>query len=87
MLASKLPVQTYMVDAYTIYAASALAANTAVRSAVGAVLPLAGQSMFDKLGLGWGCSLLAFVALAMTPVPWAFFKKGEYLRERFSKPL
>jgi hypothetical protein len=69
-----------MVDVFTIYAASALAANTVVRSAFGAVLPLAGQRMFEKLGLGWGSSLLAFIALVMTPVPWIFFHKGEYLR-------
>jgi hypothetical protein len=76
-----------MVDAFTIYAASALAANTVVRSAFGGLLPLAGQKMYEKLGLGWGNSLLAFIALSMTPVPWILFHKGEYLRQRFARPL
>lgn len=33
-------VQEYLVDAYTIYAASVLAANTIFRSAFGAIFPL-----------------------------------------------
>src|SRR5580700_6343427 len=57
-------ITTYLVDAFTVYAASALAANTVVRSVMGAVLPLAGQSMYDALGLGWGNSLLGFIAVA-----------------------
>jgi MFS family permease len=55
----------YLVDAFTIYAASALAANTVVRSIMGALLPLAGQSMYAALGLGWGNSLLGFIAVGL----------------------
>jgi len=50
-------VQTYLVDAYGLYAASALAANTVVRSLVGAFLPFAAQPMYDALGIGWGTSV------------------------------
>lgn len=60
----------YLVDAFTIFAASSLAANTVVRSVAGAVLPLAGLSMYDALGLGWGNSLLGFIALALAPLPF-----------------
>ena len=35
LLATFMPIQTYMVDAFTIYAASAIAANTVLRSLVG----------------------------------------------------
>jgi hypothetical protein len=77
----------YLVDTYTRYSASALAANTILRSVVGAVLPLAGQPMYDALGLGWGNSVLAFVALTFIPVPWLFFKYGEKLRDRFPVKL
>jgi len=73
----------YIIDAFSIYAASGLAANTVIRSIMGAVLPLAGQSMYNKLGLGWGNSLLAFIALAFLPVPWVILKYGERLRKRF----
>ena len=74
-------VQTYLVDAFTIHAASAIAANTVLRSTVGAVLPLCGLRMYDKLGLGWGNSLLAFIAVAMIPLPYIFYRYGERIRK------
>jgi len=40
-----MPITTYLIDAYQIYAASALAANTVLRSLTGALLPLAGPAM------------------------------------------
>ena len=81
LLATFMPIQMYLVDAFTIYAASALAANTVLRSLVGAVLPLAGQKMYATLGLGWGNSLLAFIALAMCPIPVIFYRYGEKIRK------
>ena len=80
LLATFMPVGTYLVDAFTIYAASAMAANTVLRSLMGAFLPLAGPEMYRSLGLGWGNSLLAFIAIALWPVSWLFFKYGERIR-------
>ncbi|KAK4206665.1 putative mfs multidrug protein [Rhypophila decipiens] len=74
---------SYLVDAFTVYAASALAANTVVRSIMGALLPLAGQSMYAALGLGWGNSLLGFIAVACIPVPIALLKYGARMRKSF----
>lgn len=62
------------------YAASAMAANTVLRSIFGGVFPLFGLQMYGGLGLGWGNSLLAFIALAMTPIPLFFYKFGERIR-------
>jgi hypothetical protein len=76
-----MPISTYLVDAFTLHAASALAANTVLRSLVGALLPLAGPKMYDTLGLGWGNSLLAFIALALCPIPILFYKYGERIRK------
>lgn len=75
-----LSVSLYLIDCFTIYSASALAANTVVRSIGGGLLPLAGLSMFTALGVGWGNSLLGFVAFAMIPVPMLIIKYGEWLR-------
>ncbi|KAJ4354355.1 uncharacterized protein N0V89_006090 [Didymosphaeria variabile] len=77
-----MPIQTYMVDSYPQYAASAMAAMTCVRMLFGAVLPLAGPSMYRSLGLGWGNSLLGFVAVGMIPVPALIFKYGTQLRKK-----
>ncbi|CAG7929554.1 unnamed protein product [Penicillium olsonii] len=71
---------TYLVDSYLRYAASVTAANTALRSLIGALLPLAGPSMYEALGLGWGNSLLAFIALVMCSVPFLFWKYGAMIR-------
>lgn len=72
-----------LVDTFTIYAASALASNTVVRSIFGAVLPLCGLKMYGALGYGWGNSLLGFIAIAMVPVSFGLLKYGERLRLRF----
>ncbi|KAK5089328.1 hypothetical protein LTR70_007125 [Exophiala xenobiotica] len=84
MLATFMPIQTYLVDAFTIHAASAIAANTVLRSLVGAFLPLAGPKMYATLGLGWGNSLLAFIALLVSPVAWIFFRYGEAIRKKYA---
>ncbi|KAJ9619098.1 hypothetical protein H2204_012809 [Knufia peltigerae] len=75
-----LAVQTYLVDCYPLYAASVTAANTVVRSLVGAFLPLAGRPLYSNLKLGWGNSVLAFIALAMVPLPFIFMRYGARLR-------
>lgn len=76
----QMSISIYLVDAFTLHAASAMAANTVLRSTFGALLPLAGPKMYATLGLGWGNSLLAFIALALCPMPWFFLKYGERIR-------
>lgn len=80
LLLTFMPISVYLVDTFTLYAASALAANTVLRSLVGAFLPLAGPAMYKSLGLGWGNSLLAFIALALWPVAPIFYIYGERIR-------
>lgn len=73
-------IQTYLVDAFTMHAASAMAANTLIRSIFGALLPLSGLEMYEVMGLGWGNSLLGFISLALVPVPILFKIYGERIR-------
>ena len=87
MIGTFLSVNMYLVDTYTRYAASAIAAVTLLRSVAGAVLPLVGRPLYEHLGLGWGNSVLAFIALALLPIPWLFFRYGESLRNRFKVKL
>lgn len=81
LIAVFLPAQTYLIDAFEMHAASAIAANTVMRSLLGAFLPLAGPQMYQSLGLGWANSLLAFIALALAPMSWILYKYGERLRQ------
>ncbi|KAH8673244.1 major facilitator superfamily domain-containing protein [Ilyonectria robusta] len=83
-----IPGQIYLVDAFgPEAAASALAANLLIRSPFGAFLTLAASPLYEKLGLGWGNSVLGFICLAFTPVPWLFYRYGETLRTRFPVEL
>ncbi|KAF1920046.1 major facilitator superfamily domain-containing protein [Ampelomyces quisqualis] len=79
-LTAMMTIQTYLVDAFTTHAASAIAANTVLRSIFGALVPLFGLSMYDALGLGWGNSLLGFIGLAFIPIPIFFRLYGERIR-------
>lgn len=80
-----MPVQIYLVDAFGRQAAaSAIAANLVIRNIFGTFLPLAAPHLYGRLGLGWGNSLLGFICLGFTPVPWLFYQYGEYLRTRFA---
>ncbi|KAL2785519.1 major facilitator superfamily domain-containing protein [Aspergillus keveii] len=87
MMGVYMPIQTYVIDCYPKYAASANATLTATRSLVGALLPLAGPAMFSDLGLGWGNSLLGFLALAFVPIPIFFTRYGKTIRERWPVDL
>ncbi|KAI1078117.1 major facilitator superfamily domain-containing protein [Whalleya microplaca] len=79
-----IPGQIYLVDSFGAEAAaSAMAANMLVRSPFGAFLDLAAEPLYERLGLGWGNSVLGFICLAFTPVPWLFYRYGESLRTRF----
>ncbi|KAH6652739.1 major facilitator superfamily domain-containing protein [Truncatella angustata] len=79
-----IPIQVYLIDAYTKYSASATAAASVIRAIAGALLPLAGLPMYDRLGLGWGNSLLAFLAIGLAILPLYFVRVGERWRQRFS---
>lgn len=72
---------TYLIDAFTIYAASVTAASTIARSLLGGLLPLAGNSMYDTLGIGWGNSVLGFIAVVFIPAPFLLYAYGARLRE------
>ena len=63
-------------------AASAIAANTFLRSIAGAVFPLFSMYMFNALGVEWSGTLLGCVALILVPIPVIFWKYGARIRQR-----
>ena len=74
----------YIIDVYLQYANSAMAANIMLRSISGAAFPLFTQAMYDRLGVNWATSLLAFLCVAMLPVPVLFYYYGSTLRKKSS---
>ncbi|KAL5334664.1 major facilitator superfamily domain-containing protein [Aspergillus crustosus] len=77
-----LSIMSYLIDTYTIFAASVLAANSVLRSVFGAVFPLFTSYMYNDLGIHWASSIPAFLALACVPFPFLFYKYGKTIRLR-----
>ncbi|KAF4630726.1 hypothetical protein G7Y89_g7413 [Cudoniella acicularis] len=75
-----LPILNYLIDSYTIYAASVLAATAIFRSVIGAVFPLFTTQMYDRIGIHWATSVPAFLTLACLPFPLVMYRYGGALR-------
>lgn len=73
----------YLVDAFVPYSASATACAVLIRSILAAAFPLCAEYMFEDLGYGWSCTLLAAIGLLGLPVPLILFRYGEPLRLRY----
>lgn len=72
----------YLVDTFQKFSASAVAANTFLRSVLAGTFPLFARYMFLGLGMGWAGSLLGFISVAMIPIPYMFYVFGPRIRAR-----
>ncbi|KAG2111482.1 major facilitator superfamily domain-containing protein [Suillus clintonianus] len=72
---------TYLVTAYRPIAASAMASNSALRSAFAAAFPLFAGAMYNRLGTVGATALLAGLATIMAPLPSVFYRIGARLRK------
>ncbi|CDO74082.1 hypothetical protein BN946_scf185043.g132 [Trametes cinnabarina] len=73
---------TYLVTAYRPIAASAMAANSAMRSTFAAVFPLFAGAMYHRLGTVGATALLAGLTTLMAPLPFIFYREGAKLRSK-----
>jgi MFS family permease len=75
--------QTFVIDSYTRFAASAFAAAAFLRSLAGFGFPLFAPYLYQDLGYGWGTSVLAFISIGLGwTAPVIFWLFGEGLRRR-----
>lgn len=81
LLAIFLQSLNYLVDAYLMFAASAIAGNTFLRSLAGAGFPMFSQYMFASLHVNWAGTLLGCVAMCLVPIPIAFYFYGARIRQ------
>lgn len=72
----------YTVDAYRLYAATAMATNSFIRCTMAGVFPLFGLQMYKAMGIHWATTLMALVGCILIPIPIIFFKWGETLRRK-----
>ncbi|PWZ01096.1 MFS general substrate transporter [Testicularia cyperi] len=77
-------VSDYTVNAYSIYAASAIAAQSFLREFLAGSFTLAAEPMYARLGNQWASTLLAFIGLILSVIPVIFFKFGPIIRARSS---
>ncbi|KAI1206468.1 polyamine transporter 1 [Annulohypoxylon truncatum] len=70
----------YLVDTFQMYAASAVAANTFMRSCFAAAFPLVVTPLYHNIGVGPGSSIFAGFACLLMPVPYVFYFFGKRIR-------
>jgi len=70
----------YLVDTFTMYAASAVAANTFLRSAFAGAFPLVVTPMYHNIGVGPATSITGGFAALLIPVPFIFYIFGKRIR-------
>ncbi|KAG1786113.1 hypothetical protein EV424DRAFT_1340512 [Suillus variegatus] len=82
-IAPDICIQTYIVDCFTLHAASALATISFLRSLAGFGFPLFAPEMYKALRFGKGDTILAVVAIVVgCPAPWILWRYGERIRNR-----
>ena len=75
--------QAYVMDAYVEHTSSAMAATQFLRSLTAFLFPLFAPIMFERIGYGWGNSVLAFAGLVLgLPASLALWYFGVALRRR-----
>ncbi|KAL6692411.1 MFS general substrate transporter [Trichoderma pleuroticola] len=70
----------YLIDSYTIYAASVLGASAMLRAFFGVAFPLFTDQMYGNIGIHWASTIPAFLTLACLPFPFVMLKFGQTLR-------
>ncbi|KAK5993038.1 Efflux pump bik6 [Cladobotryum mycophilum] len=72
----------YLVDTFQLYAASAVGANTFLRSCFAGAFPLVVGPLYHNIGVGPGMSITAGFAALLIPVPFIFYIYGKRIRAR-----
>ncbi|KAK5122287.1 hypothetical protein LTR85_004198 [Meristemomyces frigidus] len=75
------PMMAYVVDAFSLYSASALTAVLISRCLMGTFLPLAAAPLNTRLGYGFGFMVLAAICVAVAPIPVVVMRYGRRWRQ------
>ncbi|KAK4050475.1 hypothetical protein OIO90_005058 [Microbotryomycetes sp. JL221] len=73
---------SYLADAYSLYASSALSAMSFARNLVGSVCPLFTPAMYNKMGIQGAGGLCTGLAVILMFIPFILYRHGLRLRER-----
>lgn len=77
----------YLALCFPDYVASVFAGNGLFRAGFACSFPLFGRAMYNNLAIkgypvGWGSTIVGFVALALSVVPFVLYKYGSVLRAK-----
>ncbi|KAI8826001.1 major facilitator superfamily domain-containing protein [Fimicolochytrium jonesii] len=72
----------YLIDVFERWGASAIAANTFLRSTLAAAFPLIVPPLYHRIGIGWATSVFGGVAVCLIPIPFFFWSYGPSIRKR-----
>ncbi|KAL4821358.1 major facilitator superfamily domain-containing protein [Aspergillus spinulosporus] len=70
----------YVIDSYDTYAASALGFMTVSRYCAAGGMTVAGIPFYSNMGVHYTLTILACISVAMTPLPYVFWKFGHIIR-------
>ncbi|KTB11867.1 Fluconazole resistance protein 1 [Nakaseomyces glabratus] len=78
---------SYLAVCYPEYVASVFAGNGLCRGAFAAAFPLFGKAMYDRLStkkypVAWGSTLIGFITVVLSLIPFVLYKYGPALRAR-----
>ncbi|CCF54816.1 hypothetical protein NDA11_002960 [Ustilago hordei] len=77
-------VSDYTVNSYSIYAASAIAAQSFLREFLSGGFTLITEIMYHNVDYQWATSILAFIGVPLSIIPLVFYKFGPTIRKRSS---
>ncbi|KAF8587557.1 MFS general substrate transporter [Ramaria rubella] len=79
----------YITDSYTVYASSALSAQSCIRLTIGATFSLLAEPMYSHLGIHLAGTVLAAFATAFGVTPFILYRYGASIRRKspFAKYL
>ncbi|KAF2157714.1 MFS general substrate transporter [Myriangium duriaei CBS 260.36] len=72
----------YIIDAYEMYAASALASVTLIRYVAAGGMTIVGIPFYENLGVHYTLTILACISCICVPVPYVFYVYGPAIRKR-----
>lgn len=84
LMLATIPVMAYVVDAFGLFSASAMTGIIVTRCLASTFLPLTTAPLVERLGFGWGFSVLAGCSLLLAPIPILMLRYGERWR-KFSR--
>ncbi|KAL4784967.1 major facilitator superfamily domain-containing protein [Aspergillus varians] len=70
----------YVIDSYESYAASALGFMTVSRYCAAGGMTVVGVPFYHNMGVHYTLTILACISVAMTPLPYVFWKFGHVIR-------